>query len=241
MEKILEFKNVHKSFAGIHAVNDVSFSVDPGEIVGLIGPNGSGKSTCVNLISGVYKADAGDILYQGKSILKLDIPDRAKLGIARTFQSPKPFIGLDVFDSVFTVAIQTRSYADAASKSEEILRMTGLWEDRYVPCEKLPIERRKWLDMARTLANDPKILMLDEVLAGLNPSEMDESIALIRRINQTGIAILFIEHVIHAVVNLCTRIVVLNEGMMLTEGDPQTVMSDPQVIKAYLGGGIVDA
>lgn len=237
MENILEVRNLHKSFAGIHAVSDVSFELRKGEILGLIGPNGSGKSTCVNLISGVYIADSGDVIFDGKSILKKSIPERARLGVGRTFQSPKPFIGLSVFDSVYTIAMQHRSFHDAKVKAQEVLELTGLWANRDMPCEKLPIEKRKWLDMARVLTNDPKVLLLDEVLAGLNPSEIDASVELIRRINDTGVAILFIEHVIRAVVNLCERIVVLNDGKLLTQGMPEAVMKDPEVVKAYLGGG----
>lgn len=237
MENILEVRNLHKSFAGIHAVSDVSFELRKGEILGLIGPNGSGKSTCVNLISGVYIADSGDVIFDGKSILKKSIPERARLGVGRTFQSPKPFIGLSVFDSLYTIAMQHRSFHDAKVKAQEVLELTGLCANRDMPCEKLPIEKRKWLDMARVLTNDPKVLLLDEVLAGLNPSEIDASVELIRRINDTGVAILFIEHVIRAVVNLCERSVVLNDGKLLTQGMPEAVMKDPEVVKAYLGGG----
>ncbi len=233
----LKLNNLQKSFGGVHAINDVSFEVYQGEIFGLIGPNGSGKSTCVNLISGVYKQDSGDILFEGKNINKLSIPNRSRIGIGRTFQSPKPFTGLTIYESVFTIAIQKMSYQEADKKVMEILELTDLLEVKDWLSEKLPIERRKWLDMARILATDPKVIMLDEVMAGLNPCEIDHSVELVKRINETGITILFIEHVMKAVVKLCSRLVVLNEGKLICQGAPEDVMNNPMVIKAYLGGG----
>ncbi len=233
----LKLNNLQKSFGGVHAINDVGFEVYQGEILGLIGPNGSGKSTCVNLISGVYKQDSGDILFEGRNINKLSIPNRSRIGIGRTFQSPKPFTGLTIYESVFTIAIQKMSYQEADKKVMEILELTDLLEVKDWLSEKLPIERRKWLDMARILATDPKVIMLDEVMAGLNPCEIDHSVELVKRINETGITILFIEHVMKAVVKLCSRLVVLNEGKLICQGAPEDVMNNPMVIKAYLGGG----
>ena len=237
MYEQLKVCNLHKSFGGVHAVNDVNFSVYKGEILGLIGPNGSGKSTIVNLISGVYSQDSGDVVFEDQVINKLSIPKRSRIGIGRTFQSPKPFTGLTVFESVFTIAIQSMNFKDAEIKATEILEMTDLIDVKDLNSEQLPIERRKWLDMARILATNPKIIMLDEVMAGLNPSEIETSIQMVRRINSQGITILFIEHVMKAVVKLCDRIVVINEGKYLDEGKPDEVMNNPDVIKAYLGGG----
>ncbi len=238
---ILEVKDLYKAFGGVKAVNHVSFSLEAGEFLGLIGPNGSGKSTCVNLISGVYTPDSGDILYNGESILHMSIAQRSHKGLGRTFQTPKPFLGLTVFDSVFTVYLQRFSYNASAKKTHETLEIMELAKSASMQCEKLPIEKRKWLDMARVLATDPKVIMLDEVMAGLNPAEMTESMNLVRRINQTGIAIIFIEHVMHAVVNLCQRIIVLEDGALLSEGEPEKVMNEERVIKAYLGGGFKHA
>jgi ABC-type branched-subunit amino acid transport system ATPase component len=236
MKKILEIKNLDKSFGGVHAINDLSFDIYEGEILGLIGPNGCGKSTTVNLITGVYIQDSGEILFDGKSLKKELVPDRAAMGLARTFQTPKPFSNMTVFDSVYTVCmLYNKSMKAAAKRAHELLELTGFTEQADTLCSKLPIEKRKWLDMTRALATNPKILMLDECLAGLTPSEIEDSIEMVKKINATGITILFIEHVMSAVVNLCTRVVVMESGHFLSEGDPQVVMRQPEVIKAYLG------
>lgn len=236
MKKLLQLVDVDKSFGGVHAVNHLSYDVYEGEILGLIGPNGSGKSTCVNLISGVYTQDGGDIIYNGTKLHKQPIPDRAFMGLGRTFQSPKPFTNLTVRDSIYTTAmLYNKSMKDAAKKADEILDFTGFTSLRNLPCSKLPIEKRKWLDMARVLAINPKLLMLDECLAGLTPNEMEDSIELVKKINKSGVTILFIEHVMSAVTSLCTRVVVLNEGSLLSQGNPLEVMRQDAVIKAYLG------
>lgn len=238
MDKLLTINKLDKSFGGVHAVNNVSIEVGKGEILGLIGPNGSGKSTMVNLISGVCPADSGEIIYENQNITKLTVPKRASLGIGRTFQSPKPFTNLTVHESVLTIALlYNKRMKDALIKTEEILEITGLKNLTGVLSGKLPIEKRKWLDLARILAINPKLVMLDEVMAGLNPSEMEESINLVEKINRQGITVIFIEHVMKAVIRLCSRVVVLNEGSLLSQGDPSKVMEEEAVIKAYLGGG----
>lgn len=241
-KKVIELRNVDKSFGGVHAIDDLSFSVYEGEILGLIGPNGCGKSTSVNLMTGVYDHDKGDIIYypeEGEEIyLKdQDIIERVKLGLGRTFQTPKPFINMTVFENVYTIAmVYNKSMKDARAAAQEILEFVCLEDIANDKCDKLPIEKRKWLDMARVLATNPRLLMLDESLAGLNQSEMDESLEMIRRINKKGITILFIEHVMTAVVKLCDRVVVMEDGHFMTEGIPHEVMKKPEVIKAYLGG-----
>jgi ABC-type branched-subunit amino acid transport system ATPase component len=232
----MQLREVDKSFGGVHAIDHLSFDIYEGEILGLIGPNGAGKSTCVNLIAGVYALDSGVILFNGERLSRQSIPDRAFMGIGRTFQSPKPFEGLSVRDSVFTAALlYNKRRRDAEKATDDILELTDFAAIRDLPCAKLPIEKRKWLDMARVLAIRPKLLMLDECLAGLTPTEMDESLALVKRISGTGVTILFIEHVMSAVTKLCTRVVVLNEGTLLSQGAPLTVMREKAVIKAYLG------
>lgn len=235
MKKLIQVKDLDKAYGGVHAINHVSFDIYEGEILGLIGPNGSGKSTMVNLISGVDFQDSGEILYEGHSFKKQKCFERARLGIGRTFQSPRPFLGLTVWESVFTVALIYNNKEDAKKKTDEIIEMCGFSDIAQTVCSKLPIEKRKWLDMARVLAINPKIICLDECLAGLLPNEMEESIKLIKKINATGVTILFIEHVMSAVTKLCQRLVVLNEGELLCEGLPEEVMKKEIVIKAYLG------
>ncbi len=237
MSALLEVKHADISFGGIHAVRDLSYTVDAGEIVALIGPNGSGKSTCVNLISGTYQLDSGEIWFDGKLIpRKMKAADRVNLGIGRTFQTPKPFGNMTVYDNILTCALRTRSFKEAHDKTREILSLSGLGEYETMVSAKLPIEKRKLLDMARILTNNPKLIMMDEVMAGLNPIEMEESIRFVKKVNQMGIAILFIEHVMRAVVNVCTRAIVINEGRFLSEGVPQEVLKEPAVIAAYIGG-----
>jgi branched-chain amino acid transport system ATP-binding protein len=157
------------------------------------------------------------------------------MGITRTFQTPKPFGNLSVYENVFTIALQTRSYSDADAKTCEVLEKTGLISYRNFLSAKLPIEKRKFLDMARVLTLDPKLIMMDEVMGGLNPSEMDESFAMVKKLNSDGITILFIEHVMRAVVNVCTRLVVLTNGQVLCTGAPMEVLKRQDVIEAYLG------
>lgn len=234
---LLDVENISISFGGVKAVQNVSFQMRKGEILGLIGPNGSGKSTCVNLITGNYKLDAGAITFDGKRLTpKHRIHDRARLGIGRTFQTPRPFGHLNVYENVFAIALQKNGFEGAKAKTEEVLQITRLGEFRAMRSEKLPIEKRKWLDFARVLATDPKLVMMDECLGGLTTAEMHESLALVQEINrQTGITILFIEHVIKAVANLCGRVIVLNGGRLLAEGDPMEVLRRPAVIAAYIG------
>jgi len=242
MSTLLTADNISISFGGIKAVQNVSFQMETGEILGLIGPNGSGKSTCVNLISGVYPLDTGKIIFNGRELTpKDDIADRARLGIGRTFQSPRPFINYTVYDNVFSIALQRHSHKEAAEKTRWCLELTALDSMADMISGKLPIEKRKWLDLARVLTTDAKLIMMDEVMAGLNPREMEESIELVHRINKQGVTILFIEHVMKAVVAVCSKVIVLNEGRFLCEGTPAEVLQRQDVIEAYLGGGSVHA
>ena len=238
MDKILEVSDLSIAFGGVKAVQDFNFYVERGEVVALIGPNGSGKSTTVNLISGVYIPDNGKIVFNGKGIPnRMSIADRAKLGIGRTFQTPKPFANMSVYNNIFTIALQSNSFAKAQKVTEEILELAKLEQYRDTNSGKLSIEKRKWLDLARVMATNPSFIMMDEVMAGLNPAEMENSLNLIRDINKKGVTILFIEHVMKAVVSLCTRAIVLNQGQLLKEGEPSAVLKDPDVVAAYLGGG----
>ncbi len=237
MGALLDVQDIYKSFGGVKAVQGVSFQLHEGEILGLIGPNGSGKSTCVNMIAGLYSIDAGKVFFDGHEFTpKMTMDRRAHCGIGRTFQTPKPFSGMSVFDNVFSVALQKHSFAEAKRKTQEVLELTHLADYSKILSAKLPIEMRKWMDFARVLALSPKAVMMDECLGGLNSSEIDHFVGLIAQINkETGIAILFIEHIIRAVANLCPRIIVLNEGKLLAEGTPDDVLHNPEVIAAYIG------
>jgi len=194
-------------------------------------------------MTGVYKIDSGEIIYCGANgvkhiLLKQSTPLRAKMGITRTYQTPKPFSNMTVFDNIYTVAmLYNHTMKEARRQTEKIIEFLDFTKMVNEKSTKLPIEKRKWMDMARALAAKPRILMLDECLAGLTPSEIDESLEVVRKINKQGITILFIEHVMSAVVNLCQRAVVMLEGRHLTEGVPADVMKEPEVIRAYLGEG----
>ena len=236
-EHLLETKGLSISFGGIKAVQNLDFYVDAGEIVALIGPNGSGKSTTVNMISGVYRQDSGSVFFEGKEIDRnMSIAQRSHLGIGRTFQTPKPFANLTVYENIYAIALQNRTPKQAEEKTNEILKLAELDHLRDIRSSKISIEKRKWIDLARVLANDPKLIMMDEVMAGLNPSEMESSLKLVKRVNEQGVTVLFIEHVMKAVVSLCSRAVVLNQGCLLAEGPCLEVLKDPKVVAAYLGG-----
>lgn len=237
MPTLLKITNLKKSFGGVHALRGVSFALEQGEILGLIGPNGSGKSTMVNSIAGVYKPDGGQVFLNGKEVTALETAAMARHGVARTFQSSRPFLNLTVLENVTVAALlHTKSTTEAETTARECIAMTGLSDCIDFKSASLPIEKRKRLDLCRALALKPRIIMLDECLAGLNPREMEEGLDLVRLLNKNGISIVFIEHVMKAVCSLCHRVVVLNQGELLAEGAPEAVMNDDKVITAYLGG-----
>lgn len=237
MPTLLKVTNFQKHFGGVHALRGVSFNLEQGEILGLIGPNGSGKSTMVNTIAGVYKPDGGQVFLGEEEITGLETAQIARHGIARTFQSSRPFLNLTVLDNVIVAALlHTNDTAEAEKTARECIAMTGLIEYTDINASNLPVEKRKRLDLCRALALKPQIVMLDECLAGLNPREMEQGLELVRLLNRNGISIVFIEHVMKAVCSLCHRVVVLNQGELLAEGAPEKVMSDDKVIRAYLGG-----
>lgn len=240
---LLELNGISRSFGGVKAVQKVSFHVEQGDALGLIGPNGSGKSTTVNLVCGVYGIDEGEITFNGKKLTKReDAKDRARLGLCRTFQTPRPFGRLNVYENVFTTALLNNSFSVAHQETERVLKTVELYRYRDMLSSKLPIEKRKWLDLARILVTRPKLIMLDEVMAGLNGSEMDDSIKLVKRINrEEGITVVVIEHIMKAILTICNRAVVLNEGQVFAEGEPEEVLNRPEVINAYIGGELSDA
>jgi branched-chain amino acid transport system permease protein len=237
-EVLLRAEGVRKSFKGVHALRGVSLEVRRGEILGLLGPNGSGKSTFINVASGHYAVTAGLIEFEGRRISGLPAHRIAQGGIARTYQIPRPFAHLTVLENValpamFGAAALDRQTAEA--EAWQWLAFTGLTERAHALPAELNLHQRKFLEFARALASRPQVLMLDEVLSGLTPSEIDEAAALIRRIRDQGATIVFVEHVMRAVMALCDRIVVFNRGEVLAEGAPHDVMQRPEVVSAYLG------
>ncbi len=238
MSKILEVKNATKRFGGLVANEKVTFDVDEGEIVGVVGPNGAGKTTLFNSISGAHPLTEGNIIFDGKDITTMKPHDICKLGIGRTFQIPQSLVELKVFENVLIGALCKRNDMDEAmAHVDEILELCGIADIKYELAGKLNVPQKKRLEIARAMATDPKLLLLDETMAGLNATERKASVDLIRKINSTGVAILTIEHNMDVVMNVSKRVVVLVSGKLLTIGTPDEVISNPEVISAYLGGG----
>ena len=240
MTPILEISHVTRRFEGLVAVDDVSFVLQRGEILGVIGPNGAGKTTLISLISGTLAPSSGDILFEGRSLLPLPAYRRARLGIGRTFQIMRPFPGLSVLDNVAVGALFGRGggqaqLAKAREQARVQLDFVGLGKNVDQRADELGGPGRKRLELAKALAMQPKILLCDEVMAGLNLVEIEEVIEVIRKVRDEGISILVIEHVIKAIRSLSDRLLVLNHGVKIAEGDPGSVLSNQTVIEAYLG------
>lgn len=234
--KMLELKNLTIKFGGLTALSELNFTLQEGEIAGLIGPNGAGKTTVFNLISGVYKPTGGEVIFRNENITGLKPYQVCEKGVGRTFQVVKPFANKSVLYNVMVGAfLRTGDTGKCRQKALAVLDQVGLYEKREVLSKNLTIVDRKRLEVAKALATEPKLLLLDEVLAGLNPTEVDEAVELIRNIHRSGISILLIEHVLQAAMALSHRIIVLDYGKKIAEGTPQEVTSNPEVIKAYLG------
>ena len=235
---LLEIRGLSKAFKGLQALDGVDLDVRRGEILGLVGPNGSGKSTTINLVSGHYRADAGRIVYAGRDVVGLDAHRIAHAGIARTYQIPRPFAHMSVLQNVALPAMFGHAALDRAAAEREArywLEFTGLAAKAEGLPEDLNPHQRKFLEPARALASHSSLLLLDEVLSGLTPAEIDHAIHTIRAIRDRGATIIFVEHVMRAVMELADRIVVLNYGRVIAEGSPRDVMGRPEVVTAYLG------
>jgi branched-chain amino acid transport system ATP-binding protein len=233
---LLEIRDVSKRFGGLTALADVSYSLNKGEILGLIGPNGAGKTTLFNVVNGFYPPTKGEVLFQGAKISHLKPHQICKLGIGRTFQVVRPLRRMTALDNVIASAfLRAKDKAEAEGIALESLRFTGLYEDRNVLSKGLPLGKRKKLEITRALATRPEMLLLDESFAGLNPSEQNELIDIIRQIRANGITIMVIEHHMKVIMSLSDRIVVLNYGQKIAEGTPKEISSNPLVIEAYLG------
>ena len=237
-QPILKVTSVARSFGGIVAVRDVSFELAAGEIVGLIGPNGAGKTTLINLITGVYPANSGSIVFDGADVTRQKPFQAARRGIARTFQIVQPFPEMTVLQNVTAGALfarQSGSITDAVEESREHLKFVGLADLAETPAASLTLPNRKRLELAKSLAMRPRLLLLDEVNAGLNPTEISGALNLIRDISARGITIVIIEHLMKVVFSLSHRILVLHHGELISGGLPNEVAKDERVVEAYLG------
>ncbi|HKX04373.1 MAG TPA: ABC transporter ATP-binding protein [Methylomirabilota bacterium] len=239
---LLEVRGIGKRFGGLQAVRDLSFAMARGEVLGLIGPNGAGKTTVFNLLSGFLTPDAGAVRFDGRSLAGLKPHAICRLGLARTFQIVRPFPHLSVLDNVRVGALAREPrMGEARDRARAVIERVGLGAKAEHPAAGLTLAERKRLELARALATEPTLLLLDEVMAGLNSTEIEAIVALARSINASGVSILLIEHNMRAVMTLSQRIVVLSFGEKIVEGAPATIANHPRVIEAYLGEEYVHA
>ncbi|RTZ91281.1 MAG: ABC transporter ATP-binding protein [Deltaproteobacteria bacterium] len=233
---MLEVQNISKWFGGNPVLKDISFEIKKGEIVGLIGPNGAGKTTLFNVISGFYRSKTGKVIFKGEDISRLKPEDICRRGLCRTFQITKPFSNLTVFKNVVIGALShTRGIRQAEERAIEVLDLVEMSEKRDLLGRSLTIADRKRLEIARALATSPELLLLDEVMAGLNPNELKEIISLVKRLAESGITLFVIEHIMTVIMGISERIFALDHGELICTGSPQEVANDPVVLKAYLG------
>ena len=239
MKPILEVKRVTKAFGGLVAVKDLDLIVHEGEILGLIGPNGSGKTTSFNLISGFLKPDRGELRFTGRNITGLKPHKICQIGIARTFQLTRPFAGMSALQNVMIGRMYGGDPIGRVGKAEEecedLLHFVGLGGRAQSPVSSFGVVNRKRLEVARALATKPKLLLLDEMMSGLNPAEMNEAIKLVKAIGGTGVTLMVVEHVMKAIIDLSHRLIVLNYGEKIAQGQTREVLTKPAVVEAYLG------
>ncbi|MEM0235909.1 ABC transporter ATP-binding protein [Thermofilum sp.] len=241
MAEVLKVDNVWKRFKGLVALRNVTLTVKEGELLGIIGPNGAGKTTLFNVITGFLKPDQGRVYFYGKDITGKQPFELAKMGLVRTFQLVKPFLGMRVLENVL-IALYMRygvlrgpSEKELIEEAREKLRFVGLLHRENVLAEALSHGEKKRLEIARALALNPKVLLLDEPVGGLTSTEIDEVMGVVRKVHESGVTVVVIEHNMRMVMNLCRRIIVLNFGKVIAEGTPEEIASNPEVIKAYLG------
>jgi branched-chain amino acid transport system ATP-binding protein len=240
MAEALVIRNLSKRFGGLRAVQDLSFSVKESETVALIGPNGAGKTTSFNLVTGFYRPDTGSVSAFGREIVGLRPHDICAHGLARTFQVAKPFGAMTVLANVMTGAFLRDKKPDGArARAREAIEFVGLTAKEHTPARDLTTIDQRRLEMARALATDPRILLLDEVMAGLNPAEIDQAVALVGKLSKRGLTIVIVEHVMRAIMAVARHIVVLDHGQKIAEGSPNEIVANPDVIRAYLGTGYV--
>jgi branched-chain amino acid transport system ATP-binding protein len=242
MPEALVIRNLSKRFGGLRAVQDLSFSVNESETVALIGPNGAGKTTSFNLITGYYRPDTGSVSAFGRELVGLAPHDICAHGLARTFQVARPFGKMTVLANVMTGAfLRDKRMEVAREAAREAIAFVGLSAKEHTPARDLTTIDQRRLEMARALATQPRLLLLDEVMAGLNPAEIDQAVALVGKLAQRGLTIVIVEHVMRAIMAVARHIVVLDHGQKIAEGDPKTVVANADVIRAYLGTGYAQA
>ena len=242
MAEALVVRNLSRRFGGLRAVQDLGFAVKEGETVALIGPNGAGKTTSFNLITGYYRPDTGSVLAFGRELVGLRPHDICALGLTRTFQVARPFGKMTVLANVMTGAFLRNRRLDAAREQAcEAIDFVGLSAKENTPARDLTTIDQRRLELARALATKPRLLLLDEVMAGLNPTEIDQAVALIEKLSQRGLTIVIVEHVMRAIMAVARHIVVLDHGQKIADGNPKEVVANPDVIRAYLGTGYSQA
>ncbi len=236
---LLKVEDLSKAFGGLQAVSGVSFQVEEGEILGLIGPNGSGKTTVLNLITGYLKPSGGRIWFCNENIVNLPCHHICRRGISRTFQLTKPFLNITALENVLVGRMYGREPARSRKVAEEdslaLLERVGMADKAYTLVKDLSLMQRKKVELARALAAKPRLLLLDEIMAGLNPAEVDDAMHLIREIRSWNVTLIVVENIVTAILGLCDRVVVLNMGQKIAEGAPQEIVHDPHVIEVYLG------
>jgi branched-chain amino acid transport system ATP-binding protein len=240
MQSLLVCTEVSKRFGGLQALKNVNFTVNSGEIVGLVGPNGSGKSTLLNLISGVYKPDSGQIMFSSEDISKLPPYRICAKGITKTAQTVQSFPEMTAVENVLTSVLfnkeKSAGKTDGKLRAQELLGFVGLSKEKFaLPAKNLNVVELRRIQLAKALATSPKLLLLDELLTGLTPKESDEAIELIKLINKQGVTVLIVEHVMRVIMGLCNRVIVLQHGEKICDGTPKQVCSDENVVKVYLG------
>ncbi len=235
---VLETEGLMKSFGGVQVIDDLSVQLNEGEALGIVGPNGAGKTTLFNMISGVYRADGGRVVFKGRDITHLSRQGRCRAGIGRTFQIPKPFSEMSVFENVLVCSTYARGLRERASYARcvETLELTHLTDKANQQAGKLTLLNRKRLELARALAGDPSVLLLDEIAGGLTEAEVEELILTIRDLHSAGYSIIWIEHIVHALLATVDRIFAISAGRKLIEGEPSEVMCSDEVQACYMGG-----
>jgi branched-chain amino acid transport system ATP-binding protein len=237
---LLQVQGLSKRFGGLKAVNEVSFDLRQGEILGLLGPNGAGKTTAFNLIAGFHRADQGRILFEGRDVLGMAPSDICRAGIARTFQLSRPFGGLSAVENVMVGAFaRLESTGKARELAMELLDFLNLGDRCHADANDLTAFDKRKIELGRALATQPRLLLMDEVVAGATPSEAAEMVALVRKVRDRGITVLIVEHVMKVIMGLSDRVIVMDQGCLIANGEPQKVVKDPRVLTAYFGEGYV--